>query len=168
MIYRLCDLDKTLKTLVLAFTLVSSTGSVIGLIYLYQKTSMSPSGTIVNYNGSPASENSDEFDVPAEYPKPAGEMLLTTHNHVISMAFLFFMTGVIFAGSTLITGFWKKLLATEPLISLLVTFGSLWGMRFLHPGFVYLAVLSGIAMYTSYFVMVFLILFELVFKHNKP
>ncbi len=161
----LYKLDRQLKNFLLIFVLVMTTGVGTGLVFLYTTTGMNSSGTVTRYNGSQVTESEDEFEIPEHYPKPISELLITTHNHIISMALIFLAIGMIFYFNTVISGFWKGFLLFEPMISVVLTFGSIWGMRFLNPSFVYLTMLSGILMYTSYFVVVGILVYELKFKN---
>ena len=68
-------------------------GVTIGLIYVQSTTNISAEGTVHRYAGS---EAKDEFDIPEYYPKPKSDMLMTTHNHIISFAMIFGMIGLLF------------------------------------------------------------------------
>lgn len=162
----LYKLDRQLKNFLLIFVLVMTTGVGTGLAFLYTTTGMSSSGTVTRYNGSEVADSEDEFEIPEHYPKPISELLITTHNHIISMALIFLSVGMIFYFNTVVNGFWKGFLLFEPMVSVVLTFGSIWGMRFLNPSFVYLTMLSGILMYTSYFVIVGILVYELKFKKS--
>ncbi len=164
--YQLYKFDKNIKRLLLAFTLTCTMGVSTGIYYLYHTTSMTPGGTINRFNGSNPPAVNDDFDIPTHYPKPVGEMLLTTHNHILAFSFIFLPLGLIFLGSTLITSFWKSAIAVEPFLSVIITFSSLWAVRFIHPGFVYLTVLSATFMYSAFYVMAGAITLELLFKTN--
>lgn len=157
-------LDQKLKNFLLIFVLVMTTGVGTGLVFLYTTTGMNPTGTVNRYNGSQETESEDEFEIPEHYPKPISELLLTTHSHIISLALIFLAVGMIFYFNTVVNGFWKGFLLFEPMISVFVTFGSIWGMRFVHESFVYLTMISGILMYTSFFAIVGILIYELRFK----
>ena len=136
-------------------------GVGVGLYYVGYTTQYSPSGTSEHFAGSKI--NAD-FDIPDKYPKPFSELLNTTHTHIISMTFIFIITGGIFFLNSIITGSIKTFLIVEPFISIIVTFGGIWLVRFIHPGFSYLVILSGILMYLSFFVMASTIFYELSIK----
>ena len=141
------------------FLTVLTVGVTIGLIYLNYETSFSVGGAIENYQGTVLDE---DFEIPDKYPKSYSGMLLSTHTHIIAFAFIFFILGGITFFSSKLSPGWKTFLMIEPLVSILVTFGSLWGLRYLHPVFASIAMFSGIIMYTSYYVIVFILLFELI------
>jgi len=160
-------LENSLKKFLSIFVLVLSIGVLMGLTYLSQTTKYSPNKAIERFNGSQENTSEDMLDIPETYPKPISEMLITTHNHIIGFSLIFFMIGIIFYFNSVIVANWKLFLMIEPLISTIVTFGSIWGMRYLTKEFVYLAALSSTLIYLSYFTMVIIILYELIFKKEK-
>ncbi len=163
----LSNLDGTLKKLLLVYLFTVSIGLSVGLVYLAQNTSFSVKGTVEHYNGSTAG-NGDDFDIPEKFPKPLGELLMTTHNHVLGLSFLFLSIGLIFYFTSLVNSFWKTFLMIEPLLSVIFTFGSIWGIRYINPGFVYVTDVSAVLMYSAVFVMIFLSVYELITgKENR-
>jgi len=160
---RLFKLEKGLKLLLSFFLIVLTIGVSVGVVYLKFTTKMNAKGTIERYNGS----TETEFEVQENYPKSISEMLVTTHSHVIIFAIIFLIIGIIFYFSSIIHGFWKIFLITEPLISTLVTFTSIWGIRYIDELFVYLTIFSAILMYLSFYIMSFLALYELIFMKNE-
>jgi len=161
---KLFELDKTLKNFLMAIIFVMSCGVITGLIYLNYTTGYSSEGTSLRFNGSNETSSEDDFEIPDNYPKPVSEMLITTHNHILGFSFIFFIIGSIFYFNSIIEDFWKTFLLVEPIISVLITFGSLWLMRYYDSNFVYLAILSSTVLYLSYFIMAFVSLYELKFK----
>ena len=162
----LYSLDKTLKRFLSAFLIVLTLGVTIGIIYLNYTTSMTPAGTVERYNGSQQGEL-DEFEIAESYPKQINELLLTTHNHIISFAFIFGLLGTIFYFNSVTIGFWKDFLLIEPLISTLITFSSIWGIRYIHEGFVYVTIISAMLMYVSFYAMSVISLYELNYMSNE-
>ena len=158
--------DKTLKRFLSTFLIVLTLGVTVGIVYLNYTTSMTPTGTVERYNGSQKGEL-DDFEIAESYPKQINELLLTTHNHIISFAFIFGLIGIIFYFNSVITGFWKNFLLIEPLISTVITFSSIWGIRYIHEGFVYITIISASLMYVSFYVMSAISLYELNFKSNE-
>ena len=158
---RLQQLSAKIK-LLLFFTVLNLTfGVSIGLYYVSNTTQLSPAGTTEHFGGS---EIDTEFDIPEKYPKPVSELLITTHNHILSLTLIFLVIGGIFYFNSTITGGLKTFLIGEPFISILTTFGGIWLIRFVHPGFVYLVIPSSILMYSCYFIMAGTLLFELALK----
>jgi len=164
---KLYQLEKSLKIFLSVFVIVLSLGVLTGLTYLSQTTSYSTEKAIERFNGSQINAEEEIMDIPESYPKPISEMLMTTHNHIIGFALIFFATGLIFYFNSVIYGFWKLFLMIEPLVSTIVTFGSIWGMRYISVDFVYLAAFSSSLIYLSFFTMTGIIFYELVFKKDK-
>lgn len=150
-----------LKLLVITFVIVLSIGVTTGLIYVGLTTGMNPVGTSEHYSGS---EAPDDFDIPEKYPQSLEHMLLTTHTHIISFAIIFIFLGGLFYFTSILGDGWKIFFMIEPLISTLVTFGSIWGIRYIHSGFSFVTMVSGILMYTSFYFMVSIIAWEITFK----
>ena len=90
---RLYELPDKLKLLCFVTVFNITIGVGVGLYYVGYTTQYSPSGTSEHFAGSKVS---DDFDIPDKYPKPFSELLNTTHTHVISMTFIFIITGGIF------------------------------------------------------------------------
>ena len=164
--YSLFQFDKTLKKFLIAILFTLSCGVVTGLIFLNHTTALSPKGAEVHFKGSEQNSGADEFDIPENYPKPVSEMLITTHNHIFGFTMIFFITGIIFYFNSIINGGWKTFLLVEPVLSILITFGSIWGIRYLHPSFTYLAIASSSVLYLSFFIMAGVSVYELAFKKS--
>lgn len=157
---QLNQLNSGLRCFLAIFLLVLAIGVSIGLIYVCTTTNINPSGTVEHYAGS----ETDEIDIPEKYPKSLEAMLLTTHTHVIAFAVIFLLMGWLFYYNSIIRGKWKYVFMIEPLIATLVTFGSIWGIRFCSSSFVFLTILSGILMYLSFYVMTAILLYDLTLK----
>ena len=158
---RLQQLPAKIK-LLLFFTVLNLTcGVSIGLYYVSNTTQLSPAGTTEHFGGS---KIDTEFNIPEKYPKPVSELLITTHNHILSLTLIFLVIGGIFYFNSSITGGLKTFLIAEPFVSILTTFGGIWLIRFVHPAFSYLVIISGILMYGCYFTMAGVLLYELGLK----
>jgi len=162
-IIKLYQLPKAIKLLLMLTVLNLTAGVSIGLYYVSNTTHLSPEGTAEQFRGSSIDNN---FDIPEKFPKPISELLTTTHNHIISMTFIFFIMGGIFFFNSIITGFWKSFFIAEPFFSILATFGGIWLIRFIHSSFSYLVMVSGILMYLSFFIMAGTIIYELSIKKS--
>lgn len=163
-------LPKELKSFLLVFVAVISIGTGVGLIYLGTTTSYTPKGTIERFNGSETAEKNpgNDFEIPEQYAKPVSEMLITTHNHIFGLSLVYFSIGIIFYFNSIIKGFWKSFLMVEPLISVVVTFGSIWLVRYVDRNFIYLTIVSSTLMFIAFYIMCGVIIFELIFKKEKP
>lgn len=140
-----------------------SIGVSLGLVFLFHTTSYSKSVTTERLIEN--KENIEEdFGINESKSKSTGELLMTTHNHILGFSFIFFFVGAIFYFNSIIKGFWKMFLIIEPLISTVLSFGSMWAVRFWGEGFIYVTIISAIVMYLSYFIMVSVSIFELNLK----
>ena len=157
---KLKDLDQTAKIFLSFFLITMLIGIFTGLGYIYYTTDMNPDGTIEHYKGSKVLDD----EIPEEFPKPLEAMILTTHAHVNSFALISLIIGTIFYFNSIISGKIKLLLMVEPFFSTLITFLSMWFLRYLNESFVYLVLLSGFLMYLFWIIMVVLSLYELLFK----
>ena len=158
---KLYQLSRVIKILLMLTVLNLTAGVSIGLYYVSNTTHLSLEGTAEQFRGSSVDNN---FDIPEKFPKPISELLTTTHNHIISMTFIFFIMGGIFYFNSIITGFWKTFFIAEPFFSILATFGGIWLIRFIHSSFSYLVMVSGVLMYLSFFIMAGAIIYELSSK----
>ncbi len=157
----LYKLDKTFRHFLASFILLLSVAVSTGLLFVYQTTSIETEGIIERYNGS---EVDEDFAIPEEFPKSIFEMLLNTHNHLFGFAFIFLCVGTLFYFNTVITSGWKYFLLVEPFFSILLTFGGLWLVRFVDTSFVLLVFISAILTYLSYYIICFILLYELIIK----
>lgn len=159
------QLDKNIKLFLISFLILLTFGVTIGLVYLYYTTNYSVSGAVTRFNGSEVNE--ENFEIPDSYPKPLSEMLVTTHNHLIAFALIFLSLGSIFYFNSTIKGFWKLFFMVEPLLSTIITFSSIWAVRFISTHFIYLIVLSSFMIYFSFYIMVSTCIYDLTFNKKK-
>lgn len=158
---KIYQFPKQLKLLISAVLSSLTFGVLIGLGFLYYTTSYSTANAIERYNGS---QMTNEFEIAENYPKPISEIFITTHNHIIAFTLIFSVISFIFYFSSIMNNGIKNFLLVEPFISIIISFSSLWLMRFVDENFVYLMALSSTLIYLSYFTMVSLILYEIFFK----
>lgn len=162
---KLNNLDKALKNFLTAYLIVLTIGVSVGLVFVNKTTNLTPKGAVERFRGSEKAEDED-FEIKENYAKSVEEMLMTTHNHIIGFSFIFFTSGLIFYFNSTLRGFWKTFLLTEPFVSIILSFGSIWGMRFIDKGFVYVTVISAILMYISFFIMSAVSIYDLQFKRK--
>lgn len=122
-------------------------GYSVGFLNLVITHQTSPDALEFNIHGMP--EEIQEKSDTLVLPKTLNEMIITTHNHVISLSILFLITGLVFI-------FFQpsnrlQLLTVEPFISLITTFGSLWLVFLGFTVFKYLAYISGIIMHATFY-----------------
>ena len=150
---QLRNLDSTAKIFLIFFLTTMLVGIFTGLGYIYYTTDMNTHGTIEHYNGSVVKDG----EIPEEFPKPLEGMILTTHAHVNSFALMSFAIGII-------SGKLKIFILIEPFISTIITFISLWLLRYVNDSFVYIVMISGILMYSFWIIMILISLYELCLK----
>ncbi|MDP4199175.1 MAG: hypothetical protein Q8922_05390 [Bacteroidota bacterium] len=152
--------------------LVLGVGYAHALAYVYQTTRMIPAGIEERYRGtesqaasasntSPSSELSSEEAEDTtqtiqsasktgtgeiEYQKSLAEMLNIIHTHILTMTFIFALSGFITLMTDSLNSQLRKLIVLEPFIGILITFAGLWLMRYVHPAFSWLVSLSGTVM----------------------
>jgi len=161
---KLYQFPTQLKNFILSLLFSLTVGVCFGLGFLYYTTNYSPEKAIERFNGS---EVSSEFEILENYPKPISEIFITTHNHIIAFTLIFSVVAIIFYFSSVIKNRWKTFFLVEPFVSIVISFSSLWLMRFVNPDFVYLMSLSSALIYISYFIMVGLIVYEIIFIRTK-
>ena len=154
------SLDKHLKYLLSSFLLVLGMGIFTGLIYINHTTGMDSKGTIERYNGSEAAE----YEIPESFPKEFESMILMTHEHIIAFSIISILIGLIFSFNSLIKGKLKCFFMLEPFISIIITFGSMWLMRYYHEAFVYALIPSSMLLYFCWYFMIIISIYELNFK----
>lgn len=162
----LYQLNKDLKFFLFISTFTVTVGLVFGLIFLFHTTQFDKNVTVdrlIEKND----EIEEDFGINESNAKTTGELLMTTHNHILGFSFIFFIIGGIFYFNSIISGVWKIILITEPLVSTIVSFSSLWLVRFLGNELIYITVISATLMYTAFFVMVAVIFYELTLKTSS-
>ena len=160
--FYLKDLNCDAKYFISVFLIIMCIGISIGLSYVYLTTDMTASGSIEQFSGSQVLAD----EIPDKFPKPLENMILTTHDHILSFAMISLLIGTIFYFNSTIIGNFKIILLIEPFLSSLLMFGSLWIMKYLNSGFVYLMIVSAVATYVSWYIMIIVSLYELLIKKS--
>lgn len=156
---RIAELDFQLKRFILAYIVVLNIGVTLGLVFVNHTTSMSPEGAVERFRGS---EEVDEFGIPESSAKTFYDLLMTTHNHIIGFSFIFFTVGYVFYLTETLPVKLKMFLMIEPFFSIIFSFGSIWGIKYIDPNFVIITITSAILLYLSFYVMSFVIIKELL------
>ena len=164
MTYRLRDADRGLRWMITLFLVVLSAGYAVGLLFVDHTTAMSSPGVREQFLGTP------EGGQPAEirYAKSPVEMFTFIHNHVFSMALLFFILGVLVHGTSVFSPVWTRVLMIEPLIAIATTFGGIALVRYASPLFSWLVILSGVSLAGAYILGVYAILTEMWGRRTAP
>ncbi len=155
--FRLRDADSALRTFITAFLVVLTAGYAVGLLFVEHTTSLTASGIEQQFLGTPESMRMEEL----RYAKSAHEMFVFLHNHILSLALMFFALGSIFFFSSVTSPRWKVFLMVEPFGAIITTFGGMILVRYVSPLYTWLVLLSGISLACCYTVMMLLILWEL-------
>lgn len=148
---------KEIKALLVAFVVVLSVGFFTGLLFVNNTSSVNPTGIEEQYLGN---ENDADASV-MKFKKTEKQMLNIVHSHILSMALIFFLMGLILA-TTQLNYKLKVLLMVEPFLSVIVTFGGLYllwkGMTWMK----YIVMISGTLMTLSYLASALIILKQLL------
>jgi hypothetical protein len=140
------------------FLIVLSAGYTAGLVFVDHTTSSSPGGITEEFAGN---EQSTSSTGDLKYAKSDREMYTLIHNHILSLAMVFFALGGIFYFSSIVSKRMKLFLLVEPLLAVVTTFGGIALVRSVHPAFSWLVMISGISMVLCFATMTGLILYEL-------
>lgn len=150
-----------IKKLLLIYLFIVAIGVGVGIVYLFYQDQISPNGIIENYRGT---EIQEDFEIPDKFEESMGSMLISTHNHILGLAPIILSLCIIYY--ILKNGKVSPFIMIEPFMSLLITFGSIWLVRYIHSSFVYLTILSGMLMYFSIYFLLFSSVFILVTNKN--
>jgi hypothetical protein len=159
----LYQLSREVRFILSLFLIVLSIGVSVGLIFLFHTTSFSKSATTERLIES-TEYIEEDFGIDESKSRSTGEILMTTHNHIIGFTLIFFFVGGIFYFNSTIQGFWKIFLISEPFVSTFLSFGSMLAVRFWGEYFIYITIISACLIYLSYFIMVVISLYELNLK----
>ena len=147
-----------LRALGLWATIVQVVGYTTGLVFIHHTTGMTPPGVAEQYRGSDSTAVSEAA---MKFPKSYPEMLNITHTHLLSMAAIFIVSGLALALCERPGSRWRKILVVEPFVALLISFSSMWLMRYVDPRFSWLLALSSGLMAATFYLQSFFVLREL-------
>ncbi len=145
-----------LRTLARWITIVQLVGYTTSLLFVHHTTGMTPSGVARHYRGGDSTAAA--ADAPMEFAKSYAEMLTITHTHLLSMAAIFVFSGAALALCERPTERWRRFLIAEPFVALLVSFASMWLMRYVDGRFSWLLSLSSAIMALTFYVQTFYVL----------
>jgi len=160
---RWSDLPAPVQALARWLTIVQVVGYTTALLFVLHTTGMAPRGIAQRYRGG----DSTAVEGAMQFPKSYAEMLTITHTHLLSMAVIFAFSGLGLLLCSRPSPRAKHFLVVEPFVALLVSFSSLWLIRYVHPGFSLLLGLSSLIMACTFYTQSYLILEEL-FGWWKP
>ena len=151
------DVPAPFRTLGRWIAIVQLVGYTTSLVFVWHTTRLVPSGVAGRYRGA----NPDVTEGAMQFPKSFGEMLTITHTHLLSMAVIFVLTGLGVALCTSLSERWKRFLIVEPFCALLVSFSTMWLMRYVAPEFSWLLEASSFLLAVTFYVQSYLILRDL-------
>jgi hypothetical protein len=152
-------LPESVRALGRWITLVQVVGYTTSLLFIHHTTGMTPAGVAARYRGA---EETGGASAAMEFPKSFAEMLTITHTHLLSMAAIFVFSGLALALCSAPSERWRRILIVEPFVALLVSFSSMWLMRYADPRFSWLLTLSSAIMAVTFYVQSFFVLRELL------
>tara|TARA_B100000029_G_C17594020_1_gene963442 strand:+ start:1118 stop:1600 length:483 start_codon:yes stop_codon:yes gene_type:complete len=153
-------LDKNLKKLLIYYLITLGIGFSLGVLYVYLNSEFSSLGLIEQYTG-----NNDEWE--PKLPKTLQDLVSHTHEHITMFSIIFLSLGLIFLYTNTIKGFWKKFLILEPFVSIIITFGGFFIIRYIAINFSYIIIISSLLMYICFYVMLFICLYELMILNKE-
>ena len=154
-------LPKEIKLLIGTFLIVLGIGFYTGLLFVSETSSVNPNGIEEQYLGNEA----DEEAAIMKFKKSEKEMLSIVHSHMLSMAIIFFLLGLILS-ITKLNKKAKLFLMIEPFLSIVLTFG---GLYFLWKGMLWMkfvVLFSGTLMTLTFTLSMAIILFQLFQKQK--
>ncbi|MDT8325483.1 MAG: hypothetical protein RRA94_15320 [Bacteroidota bacterium] len=158
-------LPRLARHLLAAFLLVVATGYTLGVFFVDHSTDMRPDGIAERYLGTenmgidPASLSPERE---LQYEKTPAELLNITHTHMISLALVFLAVGGIFLFASGISSLLRATLVLEPFLSIVLTFGGMYLLRYHSPAWSVLIAVSGTLMTICFYAMVALSLWQLL------
>lgn len=159
------SLPASLRQLLVAFLCAAAIGFTLGVFFVDHTTDAAPAGIAERYRGSEAM-GIDIEQLPADreiqYEKSSSELLNITHTHFLSLGMLFLLVGGIFTFASGIRPALKSFLIIEPFLSLVLTFGGMWLVRFHHPAWAWMIAASGVLMTVCFYVMVAVGVYQLL------
>lgn len=158
-----------LRALARWVTIVQLVGYTTSLLFVHHTTGMTPPGVSAHYRGAEAeATDAAGADEAMQFPKSYAEMLTITHTHLLSMAAIFVFSGLALALCERPPERWRRLLIVEPFAALLISFASMWLMRYVDGRFSWLLALSSGLMAATFYVQAFFVLRELARPAEAP
>lgn len=157
------DVPPPLRSLARWLTIAQVVGYTTALLFVLHTTHMVPSGISDRYRGS----DSTVAEGAMQFPKSYAEMLTLTHTHILSMAVIFAFSGLGVSLCSRLSPRLRRFLIVEPFVALLVSFSSLWLVRYVDPRFSWLLQFSSTIMAITFYLQSWLILTELHLVEQK-
>ena len=163
------SLDKNIKKIIIYYLITLGVGFSLGVLYVYLNSEFSYPGMIEQYLGNEEQEEMRWDDPTYEYKtaKTLKDLVSHTHEHITMFSLIFVSLGFIFSFNSTIKGFWKSFLILEPFVSIILTFGGFFIIRYMSAQFSYIIMISSALMYICFYVMLFTCLYELFFLKKQ-
>ena len=145
------------RTLGCWLTVAQVVGYTTSLIFVWWTTRLTPTGVADRYRGTDPAATEGAM----QFPKSFAEMLTVTHTHLLSMAAIFALSGAGLALCAAPSLRWRRFLIAEPFGALLVSFASMWLMRYVDHRFAWLLEASSGVMAVTFYVQSWLIFSDL-------
>ncbi len=155
----LLRLPRGMRLFIGIFVLVLSVGFFTGIGFVEHTKADDPIGLEENYLGN---EDNPVAEI-MRFKKSDREMLTLVHSHMLSMAMIFLLVGIL-VWMTALPYVAKLFLTIEPFISVLLTFGGIYWLWKGHLWTKYLVLFSGILMTLTYTISVAAIFYTLTVK----
>jgi hypothetical protein len=156
-----------MRTLARWVTIIQIVGYTTSLVFVWHTTRLTPPGVSARYRGVVDSTGGTgplggAAGAPAmQFPKSFAEMLTITHTHLLGMATMFMISGLCLALCTSPSERRRRVLIVEPFVALLVSFSSMWLMRYVDARFAWLLEASSASLALVFYVQAWYILREL-------
>lgn len=155
-------MSRDLRILVSCFVIVLNLGFFTGFNFVRVSTSLSADGIEKNYLGNESDETAEFM----QFKKSEKDILTLIHNHILSLALVFFVLSVLLY-MTNVQDSLKTFLMLEPFASLVLTFGGIYVLWKGILWFKYVIMISGILMVLSLILISILILKDCLFPKAK-
>lgn len=159
------ELPYMLRRLLASFLFVITVGYTLGIAFVDHTTAMHPAGIAERYLGS-ESVGIDPEQLPEDrelqYEKTSSEMLTITHTHILSLSLVFLAVGGIFFFASGMPSWVRSFLIIEPFVSIILTFGGMWLLRYHSQTWSLLIAASGTVMSICFYTMVIVSLWQLL------
>lgn len=160
-------LPTVVRTLARWVTILQIVGYTTSLVFVWHTTRLTPPGVSARYRGvvdstGGAGPLGGSAGAPAmQFPKSFAEMLTITHTHLLGMVTIFAISGLFLALCTSPGERRRRFLIIEPFVALLVSFSSMWLMRYVDPRFSWLLEASSASLALVFYLQSWYILREL-------
>ena len=162
-------LNKNLKNILIYYLITLGIGFSLGIFYVYLNSEFSSSGMVEQYLGNEEQEQLRWEDPTYDYKlkKTLKDLVSHTHEHITMFSIIFLSLGLIFLYNSTIKSFWKRFLIIEPFLSIIITFGGFFIIRYITTTFSYIIIISSLLMYICFYVMLFVSLYELIILNKE-